>query len=224
VQPGTTSFIDRNSHIDGVVNVNEGGACDSCHGSDGESAPPRDLAGNTSRSSPGVGAHRKHLGNSGWSATMSCENCHVVPGNVGSTGHLDGDSVPEVPFDSLNPAGTVNFASDTCENLYCHGNGRGNNGSISWTSTTAMQCSSCHLTPNVGQSATGMSGRHDKHIRDKRIPCVDCHAQVVNSSRVIIDAGLHINGSKNILMLSGGSYDPSNRRCSNMSCHGNKTW
>lgn len=224
VVAGTDDFSDKTTHIDGTVNVNAGGACDSCHGSDGVFAPPKDLAGNTNRSSPGVGAHRQHLGASGWAKAMSCTTCHVVPGNVGDPGHIDGDNMAEIKFDSLNPAGTVAYATGTCSNLYCHGNGRGNNGTIVFTSTTPMVCSSCHLSPAVGQSANGMSGDHDKHIRDKKINCVECHAQVINSNRQIIDAGLHINGLKEILMPKGGTYTASTRRCSNMACHGAETW
>jgi predicted CxxxxCH...CXXCH cytochrome family protein len=232
VEPGTDNFLDASTHIDGVVNVIEGGgACDSCHGSNGNPAPPTDLSGNSNSSSPGVGAHSKHLAVSSWSRAITCETCHVVPGNVSTPGHLDGDDIPEVPFDSLNPAATVNFAADTCDNLYCHGDGQGNNGSISWTSTTDMTCGSCHDTPAVGQGAQGMSGKHDKHIRDKDVPCEDCHAQVVSSGLLIIDAARHINGANDILMRTkngqidnGAVYNPADQRCSNMDCHGNKDW
>lgn len=224
VTPGSDVFIDPATHIDGVVNVNAGGACDSCHGSNGVFAPPTDLAGNTNRSAPGVGAHREHLGNSGWSATMSCETCHTVPGNVNATGHLDGDNIAEVPFTALNPSATVDHVSATCNNLYCHGNGQGNNGTMDWTSTTGMECSSCHIMPAIGQSANQMSGEHDKHINDKRVPCVDCHAQVINSARQIIDSGLHINGEHDILMPQGGAYNAGTKRCSNLACHENEDW
>ncbi|QQR91779.1 MAG: CxxxxCH/CxxCH domain-containing protein [Myxococcales bacterium] len=224
VNSGTDTFNNPSSHIDGIVNVNTGGACDSCHGSNGNSAPPKNLAGSSTRSARGVGAHREHLSSSTWRRTIACESCHTVPGNVDSPGHIDGDNVAEIPFDGLNPSATVDFTTGTCNSLYCHGNGRGNNGSINWTSTTDMACSSCHLTPAGGQSASGMSGDHNKHIKDKRIPCSDCHAQVVNQSLQIIDSQLHIDGTKNVLMPKGGNYDPSTRRCSNLSCHGSETW
>lgn len=212
------------SHINGVVNVNAGGACDSCHGSGGEAAPPSDLANNTNRSAPGVGAHREHLGASGFSRVMTCSTCHLVPENVNSTGHLDGDNIAEVPFDSLNPVATVNHAAATCSNLYCHGNGQANNGTMSWTSTTPMQCNSCHIAPAVGQNANAMSGEHDRHIRDKEIDYVECHSQVISSSRLIIDSALHINGLNNILMSQGDTYNSANKRCSNMACHENEDW
>jgi predicted CxxxxCH...CXXCH cytochrome family protein len=219
-------FLDPSRHINGIVEVSDGsgGACDSCHGSDGESAPPRDIAGNTDRASIGVGAHREHLALSAWRREINCSNCHVVPTEFGDPGHVDGDNVAEVPFDALNPTATVDLAAGTCSNLYCHGTGRGNNGSASWTDTTVLDCKSCHQSPNVGQNANGMSGEHDKHIRDKRVDCVECHAEVVDGNRNIIAGPLHIDGQRSILMPKGGDWNPSNRRCSNMACHENETW
>jgi predicted CxxxxCH...CXXCH cytochrome family protein len=226
MEPGNNrAFLDPSKHINGIVEVNgEGGACNSCHGNADSNAPPTDLAGNTARSSVGVGAHREHLAAGAWSREINCSNCHQVPTSVGDAGHMDGDNVAEVPFDALNPTATVNLGTGTCNNLYCHGNGRGSNGSISWTSTTDMNCSSCHQTPSVGQSATGMSGAHDKHIRDKRIPCVDCHATVVNGNLDILSPQLHIDGQYSIDMPTGGDWNPTTKGCSNMDCHENENW
>lgn len=228
MEPGDAMvFLDPSLHINGIVEVNGGGgggACDSCHGSGGLAAPPRDLAGNTDRNSPGVGAHREHFGTSAWRREITCSNCHVVPTSVGAAGHMDGDNVPEVPFDVLNPSGTVDFGTDTCSNLYCHGNGRGNNGTASWTSQTAMTCNSCHITPAVGQNAQNMSGAHDKHIRDKKIACVECHADVVNAATNVIGPQLHLDGQRNVRMPKGGTWTPATKRCSNMACHGSESW
>jgi len=225
MEPGNNrAFLDPSLHINGVVELSAegGGACDSCHGSDGISAPPNDLDGNTARSAVGVGAHRQHLNTSDWRREMVCSNCHTVPLSFDAPGHIDGDDIAEVPFDALNTQGTE--SNGTCSNLYCHGNGRGNNGTVSWTSTTAMNCNSCHQTPNPGQNANGMSGEHDKHIRDKDIPCVDCHADVVNGGADIINAQLHVDGQRSINMPTGGDWDPATKRCSNMACHENERW
>ena len=45
-------------------------------------------------------AHREHLGVSDWRRSLLCSDCHSVPTAVDTPGHLDGDDVAEVPFDS----------------------------------------------------------------------------------------------------------------------------
>ncbi len=218
-------FLDPTLHINGTVEVTGGGgACDSCHGSDGQSAPPKDLAGNTDRASIGVGAHREHLALSTWRREINCSNCHHVPTAFDDPAHIDGDNKAEVPFDGLNPTANVNITTGTCSNLYCHGDGRGNNGTMQWTDSGALDCNSCHITPNVGQNARAMSGAHDKHIRDKRVPCVECHQSVVNSNNDIVSGQLHVDGQRSISMKQGGDWNPGNKRCSNMACHENESW
>jgi predicted CxxxxCH...CXXCH cytochrome family protein len=137
---------------------------------------------------------------------------------------MDGDNIAEVPFDALNPTATVELATGTCSNLYCHGNGRGSNGTMDWTVASPMNCNSCHQSPNPGQAAGGMSGEHDKHIRDEDLACVECHAAVVDANRQIIAPAMHVDGLRNVLIPTGGSFDPANRRCSNLACHENERW
>lgn len=137
---------------------------------------------------------------------------------------MDGDNTAEVPFDPLNPTGLVDLATGNCSNLYCHGNGRGSNGSASWTSTAPMDCNSCHQSPNPGQQAGGMSGEHDKHIRDKDLACVECHAGVVDGNKNVITPALHVDGQRNILIPTGGNWNPGNKRCSNLACHEDESW
>lgn len=220
IEPGTDHFLDPASHINGVVDLlpDGDGACDSCHGSDGVAAPPTDLAGNTARTSPGVGAHRQHLGASNQYREMSCSQCHVVPTSTSTPGHIDGDNQAEVPFDSLN--GAAQYANATCTNLYCHGNGRGNNGTMSWTADPNLGCNSCH---SDGGNADSMSGMHKKHLEED-MECTDCHASVVNGAMAIIAPNLHIDGAKSVLIASGGTWQPSTLRCSNLACHGSESW
>lgn len=214
--PGTDRFRDPSSHIDGKVDVGDGASCDSCHGSDGISAPPRDLAGSTDRASQGVGAHREHLALSTWRREIACSNCHVSPVDVGDPGHLDGDNVAEVPFDALNPTATFDHAGGTCNNLYCHGNGRGSNGSVAWTSTADMGCGSCHAS-----TTSGLGGQHKDH--HSRYSCDTCHAEVASNNTTIINANLHVDGKRQVKMKQG-TYDPATKRCSNSGCHGTERW
>ena len=205
--------------------------CTFCHGDitvpSGNGAPPQGVLGATAPTDKTVGAHGKHLAATTMHGAWDCNMCHTKPSNATTPGHIDGTGgivQAELKYSTLNPSGTFAFATATCSNLYCHGTGRAN-GTAVWTSTTALTCTSCHATPAPGQLATGMSLRHDTHVRDKRYPCVTCHAAVVNSTPAIINATLHVNGVKDVKM-SQGTYTPSNKSCSGLAngCHGTKTW
>lgn len=222
VQPGSLDFLDPTRHINGIVELSDGQACDSCHGSGGVSAPPTDLAGNTARTAQGVGAHRQHLGASPWHRELTCSNCHSVPTEVSSPGHLDGDNLAELTFDVLNPAATYDRGAARCDNLYCHGNGRDSTGSITWTTDPTLECSSCHATTAGG--ATGLQGRHGKHFNEDVRECRECHESVVNAAMDVIAPDLHVNGTREVKMRTGGTWDPATRRCSNMACHEDERW
>jgi predicted CxxxxCH...CXXCH cytochrome family protein len=220
MEENSLTFRDPGSHINGVVDlVGAGvtGGCTTCHGST-SSAPPKDLAGNTARTARGVGAHQIHLAPSNWHRAVTCSNCHAVPTTVDAPGHRDGDNVAEVKFDTLNPAGTYASGTTTCATQYCHGNGRGNNGTISWLATGPLACGACHSV-----NGTGMSGDHARHINEENMRCSQCHATVVNQNMTIIGAALHVNGVHEVKMANG-TYNPATRQCSNTACHGTETW
>ncbi len=220
MENGNQTFRDPMSHINGVVDVDPsvGGGCSSCHGSAASSAPPKDLAGNTANTSPRVGAHEKHAGVSNWHREIACSSCHLVPVTDSESRHRDGDNIAEVKFDGLNPTGVFTRATSTCSTSYCHGNGRGSNGTVVWNAPGAKTCTSCHAT-----SGTGMSGRHRKHIGDERMKCSECHGTVVNSQQTIINANLHINGVHEIKMANG-TFDATARTCANTGCHETERW
>lgn len=220
MEEGSLTFRDPMSHINGVVDVVGGGAtggCTSCHGST-NAAPPKDLSGDTARTAAGVGAHQIHLAPSTWHREITCSNCHVVPTTADAPGHRDGDNIAEIPFDTLNPAGTYTAANTTCSNQYCHGNGRGNTGTISWLQQGTLACGGCHST-----TGTGMSGDHRRHIGEENMTCSECHGTVVNANMGIIAAPLHVNGVHEVKMING-TYNPATRSCANTGCHGTETW
>jgi len=210
-------FRDPASHINGVIDLTDPGAtggCTSCHGSATSSAPPKDLAG--AMTGAKVGAHQAHLKASTWRRAMPCSSCHVVPVTSDAPGHRDGDNLAEVRFDTMNPVGA--YAAGTCSTNYCHGNGRGGNGTITWQAAGPLPCTGCHQT-----NGTGMSGDHRRHIIEENMRCSQCHATVVNANMGIINANLHVNGVHEVKMAAG-TYNPATRVCSGTGCHGNETW
>jgi predicted CxxxxCH...CXXCH cytochrome family protein len=217
---GSLTFRDPASHINGKVDVVDAGAtggCTSCHGSGNSAAPPKDLSGDTLPTAAGVGAHTAHLATSTWRRTMPCSSCHVVPLTRDAPGHIDGDNKAELKFDTLNPAGAYTQATSTCTNLYCHSNGRGNTGTVSWVTPGKLGCTSCHTTNGVN-----MSGDHRLHI-NQGLKCSQCHADVVNAAMTIINASLHVNGLHEVKMANG-TFNAGTRACSNVGCHGTERW
>jgi predicted CxxxxCH...CXXCH cytochrome family protein len=179
--------------------------CTSCHGSAQSEAPPRDLAGNTSPSALGVGAHQAHLvGKTLISAPIPCSTCHTVPQQVASPGHLDHLRPAIVTFtglavaDGATPIWDRNTA--TCSNSYCHGGGAKLAGDTAaqlrkpvWTgNTTQAFCGSCHgAPPSIGP--------HNGVVFPN---CAGCHPRTVTPAGAIIFSGppeartsFHINGA-----------------------------
>ncbi len=152
---------------------------------------------------------------------MSCAQCHTVPVGVGDPGHIDGDNKAEINFDALNPIATYTAANQTCGNLYCHGNGWSTLGTMRFTDQASLGCNSCHAS-NL-QGADSMSGEHKTHL-EENISCNGCHSGVVNGAGTIINANLHVDGQRSIDMLTGGTWDPAQRRCTNLACHENERW
>jgi predicted CxxxxCH...CXXCH cytochrome family protein len=134
--------------------------CNACHGNETNAAPPRDLQGNTSTSSPGVGAHQSHLlADDGISLPVACNECHLVPHAYNSPGHLDTTPGAEVLFQGTitksrfshiagaDTASRYVRGTLTCQNTYCHGNfPSGNKAAPIWNDQSGAYaaCGSCH--------------------------------------------------------------------------------
>jgi predicted CxxxxCH...CXXCH cytochrome family protein len=220
MEDSSLQFRDPASHINGKIDVVGAGAtggCTSCHGST-SSAPPKDLKGNTAATVATVGAHLAHLTPSTSYHQVVCTSCHVVPQTADAPGHLDGDNLAEVKFDSLNPQGAYTKGNATCSTLYCHGNGRGATGAIAFTRAGPLACNACHAT-----NGNGMSGRHSKHINDEGMRCSGCHASVVDANQKILKGDLHVNGVHEVKMANG-TWNATARSCSNTGCHGTERW
>lgn len=164
-------------------------ACNTCHGDNSSAydnvinwAPPEDLAGNSSTSFIGVGAHRAHLDNNGIWKPVPCNACHNVPSSWSSPGHIDSSLPVQAnltfhsigPNDNSNPNWNHNSAS--CGSTYCHFDSN-----PVWTEVndTWNQCGMCHSLPPA-----------PPHPQDS--DCDDCHDNYDNGE--IVDQALHANG------------------------------
>ena len=182
-------FVDRTLHINGVVDVTFG-SCESCHGGGGSAAPPQDTTGGTSPTLRGVGAHRQHLGSSGWHAPIGCTECHLVPATYDATGHADSSLPAELMWGPLATAAGAapGFDGTRCGGTYCHGDtmapGGGTITDPLWTTVDGTQdaCGTCHGLPPGGT-----------HTTDTR--CENCHGAVIGPGGVWVAPSLHVDGT-----------------------------
>ena len=182
--------LDASLHVNGVVEVGDGtGSCSGCHGDATSAAPPRDLLGRTSEAVVTVGAHRAHLeARHQLRGPIACSECHQVPAEVTSPGHLDTTAPAEV-FPLLPGVGTLaradgaqptyDAATGTCSNVYCHGAGTKLGRDTdpdriltpSWTGGPSQAgCGACHGAPP-------RDGMHTPWINITY--CVQCHSTTV---------------------------------------------
>lgn len=189
--------------------------CTRCHGgTDTQTgAPPAAVDGATSTSVPGVGRHTSHTTTGASHAAYECKTCHQVPTDVLSPGHI-GPSPAELTFTGLAQGSRYDASTHTCSGVYCHGDGRGAGGSAVWTGTLSGGCGACH-------AETPPSGRHRKHVVDKKYSCATCHSCVVNASKQVTDPARHVDGKKDVCGQSG--WNPATRRCT-PTCHEGESW
>jgi hypothetical protein len=137
--------------------------------------------------------------------------CHTKPSSALDASHLFDDASPgvaELVFTGgLSPQGT--YTTGTCTNSYCHGDGKGPNGSVSVGDVVA--CGDCHAVTSAWGS---MSGQHDKHLGEG-IQCAECHPDV-NAAEQITDKIPHVDGDVDIALPGTMTYGAT---CSG-SCHG----
>lgn len=211
----------------GTCHTGSSGAfgCRTCHGGT-NAAPPQDLDGNTTVSSPGVGAHQPHVTASSFAKSISCSQCHLSPSSVYAAGHIDDTPGAEVqmnsgiaitPTNGVTPSPAYNATTHGCSGTYCHGsftNGNPTNTPV-WNSAagTAATCGSCHgntAGATVALQAlpkTAPTGTHPNYTQ-----CSWCHNAVVDDNTAFIDGTKHVDGIVQ-LYPNGGTVD-----CSH--CHG----
>ena len=200
VTDATRHFIAPALHVDGTVQVNAG-ACNACHGTAEDPAPPRDTLGNQASAAIGVGAHRVHLAGGAFSRPLACSECHTVPKAADDAGHIQGLPA-RVMLVGVAETGKRrplwDPASASCSNSWCHGpNENQQHASPSWVSSQSLSCTSCHGAPPPAPHP---------QLSD----CSHCHGAVVAAdNETIIDRARHVNGVVDV------DFDTS---CT--SCHG----
>jgi predicted CxxxxCH...CXXCH cytochrome family protein len=162
-------------HVDGLVQIgtsDEG--CRGCHG-EPESPAPLDQ-----------GAHRSHLmPELRLRGPIACSDCHLVPEQVGSAGHIDSDLPAEV-FPPEIAETSLAFARDfepswdgqSCA-TYCHGDS-----TPSWDGGE-LACGSCHGAPPQDPSHQPEWGLTE---------CAQCHPGAVDAYGNPLGEG-HLDGN-----------------------------
>jgi predicted CxxxxCH...CXXCH cytochrome family protein len=194
VGPDHVTIIDRDRHVDGVVDVAFDDSCVACHGAT-DPAPPPDVSGATATTAPGVGAHRTHLDPPGRSRPVPCAECHVVPSTVLEAGHVDTPRPAEVIFSGVALAhdAAPSYANGSCQSTPCHGavfpRGRasgGTNTAPDWTTVDGTQaaCGTCHGLPPPRPHPLG----------DLNPVCSACHENIAPDNVTFTRPELHVDG------------------------------
>ena len=217
----------KSCHGDSLQGGSSSVTCDDCHdagwqddctfchgGTDGDKlgSPGEDLDDSTT--SLTFEPHRAHTDDTSLHDAFACSQCHVTHDTALSASHfLDtADTAPgtaEMTF-SKGLSDKATYAGGTCSNLYCHGDGTGDNGTIK-SSGSVSGCNDCH-------KSSGLNGKHDDHL-EEGVGCEECHSTTASSSTKIKDPTMHVNGSVEVALPAGMSYDGSH--CDG-SCHNRK--
>jgi predicted CxxxxCH...CXXCH cytochrome family protein len=216
------SCMKSGCHVDANNAAKSPESCSTCHGTFNAAAsnlvaaaPPKTVLGVTDPTARGVGAHQKHLVTGTFGKGLKCQECHAVPSQLTSAGHL-GTLPAEVMFSdtlarlmsgngSLVPNPSYDPATLKCSNSFCHGNWKirkatsqsqfayadsvmvGANFAPAWTGgSAAAACGTCHGLPPKGHIVLAISS------------CGTCHVGVVDNNAQIVDKSKHINGKINV--------------------------
>lgn len=178
--------------------------CSACHGgliagsedTPGLSAaPPNNLAGEAELSARGNGAHEAHLLPSDEARPLLCTECHLVPSELDSPGHIDTPYPVEVvfgkgPADDFEAVPAFDETTQSCKQTFCHGGyfvgGRPSGGHTTepkWTDVTGKpaECDACHGQPPPPPHPVVET-------------CSDCHKNI-DSSGNFLRPDLHVDGT-----------------------------
>ncbi|MGC4121181.1 MAG: CxxxxCH/CxxCH domain-containing protein [Myxococcales bacterium] len=203
----------KTCHGDDLTGGTSGVSCNKCHngwqsncvfchgGLDNQTgAPPVDSTGRSETTRLGVGAHSAHVADSDLRKAMACTECHTVPADAFSAGHLNGTAA--VTFGSLAKTGnlspTWDSANAKCSSTWCHGAGL-KGGTITapqWTKVddTQAECGTCHGNPPVAPHPANSN-------------CNQCHPQTVRADgKIDVAGGKHVDGELQLTNAHPAGY------------------
>ena len=180
--------------------------CTYCHGGveNLTGAPPQDI--DNSLQSYAFPAHTEHVtGGLGYDhPAYGCSQCHAARYDVLTPGHVFDDVTPG--YGELYYANGLSvyatYLAGTCSNVYCHGTGLADDGSVTVGDT--MYCYSCHpdgLTSGANEWGN-MSGRHLQHMNGGDVQCYECHSQTTNAGQAIVNGDYHVDGTVQVAPLN----------------------
>ena len=186
------TIVDKERHVNGMVEVAFDPSCNACHGGENP-APPIDVAGNTRTTASGVGAHQTHVLGTERSRAVPCEECHTVPSDVFDLGHMDTARPAELTFSgaALANGASPQYENGTCSSTPCHGavatpdaESGGTNTIPTWTrvGTGEADCGSCHGLPPPPPHPL------------PTYPCHMCHGNVSDDGVTFTRPELHVDG------------------------------
>ncbi len=172
-------------------------ACNVCHGSLANAAPPRPTSSSDRPREISVGAHQTHVRGGVLGRTFDCSVCHTVPQSYRDTGHIDGPPA-EVLLSGLATADGTDVSWDveqtTCS-VYCHGvtltGGTHTVPVWSVVDGSEARCGACHGLPPPAPHA-------------QRSDCNACHP-TVDAVMNFINPSYHIDGEVNLSGLGCGT-------------------
>jgi len=176
-----------------------------------------------------IGAHTAHLAaSSAISKPIACNECHVVPTDALTAGHIDA-ATASLTFGTIakKKALTPSWdrATGKCSSTYCHGGWANSGGTITapvWTTVDNTQdaCGTCHANAPATGRHPGFYSKHNFIGKN----CNRCHNGVANSTGTAITGPtLHVDGTVQVVFSGGGTWDPVSRSCTGV-CHGKENW
>ncbi|TWJ33014.1 CxxxxCH/CxxCH domain c-type cytochrome [Geobacter argillaceus] len=227
--------------------------CTSCHSAN--SSLPGAHGIHYASTAVSTGSYYNYSGNQSTTTTyrFTCGSCHSgAKGAVHAGGAANANGAAQVffAFTSATMKGSYSYGTlagndkgfnysaggTGCNTTYCHSNGQGGNGltSVAWSTTASTgTCVQCHDTKQTGATATGLSGKHDKHMNptnngiiglNNGFSCIDCHGKTVRNNTTIADKTKHVNKFVDFSSVRGGGsakYAAGTKQCSNIYCHSN---
>ncbi|MSM40519.1 MAG: CxxxxCH/CxxCH domain-containing protein [Geobacter sp.] len=244
----------NNTKCHGSGNPQWGGsalACNACHGASftSFSSATKKGAHKQHYETNTYSTYAQAPGNYGSSSAyqFACASCHATPAAHADLTYPTSYGVAQVYFGYTSAgkkpsynygaatagtdSGTFTWTaggSTSCNNTYCHSNGRGGAGAtaVTWASgegSLGTQCAGCH----GNASSDTLSGRHNSHVNNAgylgtNFGCVDCHAKTVSGNLTLADKRQHVNKFRDYSGLRAGrqaNFNSATGSCSGIYCH-----